>query len=384
MFRIRIRAISGLALWLCASAVFGSPGESTAVSTGGVSAEFSAQETLLGLDGSAELRYFPDTVVVRLSSRPTRLLMTVGTGTHLFEGEDLRSLRRVGLALGPGGAGAFDSGYAGICGAYRGPSGRIYAAYHAEDQTGMAETGPGVPGYYAQVGWAVSRDGGASFEKLGVVLQSRQEKDPRGLPDQGAGEACLTLERGGRFLLLYYVDHSRIEGRGVQICLARAELGGAGEAPPLDGWRKRRGGRFTEPGLGGLDTPVMSGASAGADATFPHVVWVEALRRYAMFYNLNVWREYAGADAPMKPLRSGVYLSFSEDGLVWSDGVRVVRAFSVAVPFQELAWHPTLLLDAPDAASGWLLYGYSSRWSHAHQGGDPHYLVGRRVRFSAQ
>ncbi len=359
--------------------------ESLTVETGGVQIELSAQETLLtradAMDGG--LSYFPDTASALLSRRPLRLLVTAGTAVYLFEGEDMRSLRAGAQVLAPGRPGEFDNGYAGVCGVHRFPDGTLYAVYHAEDHEGMADVGPGVPGYYAQIGSAVSMDGGVSFVKTGVALRSRQAKEPGGMPDQGAGEACLTLGRGGGFLLLYYVDHSRAEGRGVQICVARASIQN-GRPPAPEDWQKWRGGAFSEPGMGGLDDPVMSGLNIGADATFPHVVWMPALERYVMFFNMNAWREYAGDNPPMKPFHSGIYASTSENGIDWTMPAQIMRTFSVAVPYKELAWHPALIMDDPNRREGWLIYGYSPRWHHLDRGGEPHFMAGRRVRFHRQ
>jgi hypothetical protein len=79
------------------------------------------------------------------------------------------------------------------------------------------------------------------------------------------GEPCVAPDRTGMYLYGYYSDRSRAAGQGVQIALARAPL------PPEPGrWRKFREGAFSEPGIGGQDTPLVSARALDqADALMP-------------------------------------------------------------------------------------------------------------------
>ncbi|MCF7849935.1 MAG: hypothetical protein K9M45_13870, partial [Kiritimatiellales bacterium] len=296
--------------WLpmaCAGLLLGS---SVAKEQHAVSIELGQRVTVLG-DREQGLRYFPDErlgVIERASE--CRVLVTAGRKTVLLNGKDMFHLRVVGTVLSPGEAGTFDNGYAGVSGVYRAGAKELLAFYHAEDHEGMPRIrANNVQGFYCSIGLAVSNDDGASFGKVGPVLTDSRSKDLDGHTDQGVGEPSVTLDRSGKFLLMYYTSHSRLDGRGVQICLARCPVDEAGKA---DAWQKFHNGGFVEPGLGGRDTPVLSGKALVADAIFPHVTYCANLDRYVMVYCLNAYNEFKSS-----PDRSGIYVAFSEDGISW-------------------------------------------------------------------
>jgi len=251
----------------------------------------------------------------------------------------------------------------------------LLAFYHAEDQEGLTSVGNGIPGFYARVALAVSRDDGATFEKRGPILSGQWPKDPRGPGDQGVGEPWVMAEPTGRFLYAFYTSHERVNGRGVQICLARCPLA---EALKPDAWRKYYDGDFTEPGLGGRDTPVLTSGQPFADALFPQVVFVAGLRRFVMIFCVNAWRE---GD---RPERSGLYAAFSDDGVTWprEQVQQIWRVPVIARIGGEVAWHPTFVPDGTGDAHGWLYYGYSDNWGHGppHR---PHHLVRRPMMMAA-
>jgi len=118
---------------------------------------------------------------------------------------------------------------------------------------------------------------------------------------------------------------------------------------------------------------VISGQPS-ADALFPQVTFIPALRQFVMMFCLNVWRE---GD---KPERSGLYAAFSDDGIFWPRE-RMQQLWKVPVIAaigREVAWHPTFIQDAGSATRGWLYYGYSENWGYEppHK---PHYLVRRLI-----
>jgi hypothetical protein len=304
--------------------------------------------------------------------------MAAGVSTFLLEGRDMRSLVPRGPVLRPGKPGSFDNGYAGISGAAGDPAtGALFGFYHAEDHEGMPPIPGGIPGFYCCIAAAVSRDGGASFEKLGPSITNSRPKDVQGRADQGCGDLCAVAAADHRDLYVYYSDHSHIDNRGVQICLARCPREELGRT---DRWRKYYRGAFAEPGLGGMETPVVSAATLRGDALFPQVTFVPALRRYVMVFNVHVYREYR---QQAKPVQSGIYIACSEDGLRWSKPTQLIAIRSIAVVGREVGWHPTLLLStiAGGFAKGWLFYAYSESWGHrAPQ--TPHYLAGQPIAFS--
>jgi hypothetical protein len=310
------------------------------------------------------------------------LIVPAGISTFLVEGEGLGELVRATRVLAPGKAGDFDNGYAGVSGVYRHGDGKLYGFYHAEDQEDMPPIGGGVPGFFCSIGTAASEDGGRSWRKLGQVITSAKPKGWTafpGQPDRGAGEVCVVVGRGGKRLLAYYTEHSRIEGRGVQICLARASIS---EGPPLPGtWRKYRLGSFDQPGIGGLDTPVLSAARMdNADAAFPHVSYSKYLDRYVMVFNINVWKEYVEKGRALE--RSGIYVAYSDDGVEWSEPDMLVRDYAVCRTGKSVSWHPTIVWGDEEHRAAWLVYSHSGKWGHAHLGGTPHHMVGREIRFT--
>jgi hypothetical protein len=367
-----VAAHVALGISVCPAAWSG-PGDALSVRLG-------PRITLLG-DREQGLRYFPDGGLAIVERTPEcRVLMAAGNRTVLLRGTDMRHLRVAGEVLAPGEAGAFDNGYAGVSGVYKSGTNQLLAFYHAEDHEGMPRLANGVPGFYCSVGLAISRDNGATFRKVGPILTSSRPKDLRGHPDQGVGEPCVTRDASGEFLYVYYTSHSRLGGRGVQICMARCPVRAASEATA---WRKLHEGAFGEPGIGGRDTPVLSGEAVGADAVFPHVTYCSGLGKYVMVYCVNAYQELGAA-----PRRSGIYAAFSSDGLRWPerDQRQLLVGYTVPCVGKELAWHPTLVLDSGAVnrtAKGWLYYSYTESWGH-NAPHKAHYLVGAPIELSVE
>ncbi len=236
----------------------------------------------------------------------------------------------------------------------------------------------GIPGFYCCVALAVSNDNGTTFRKLGPVIKSSLPKNVKGGSDQGCGDMCVVSSTDHRFVYMYYCDHSRIDNRGVQICIARCPVEAAGRT---DSWRKYYHGTFQEPGLGGKDTPVMSAQAVGADAIFPQVSFVPELHCYVMVYSIIAYQEL-GPNTQAR--QSGIYITHSQDGIHWSQPTQLIRIHSVPAGLgREVGWHPALLLSAADSrsAKGWLYYSYSERWGHKPPQ-KPHYLVGQPITLS--
>jgi hypothetical protein len=329
--------------------------------------------------GAHGLKYFPDECPAFVQTAPTvRLLMAAGVSSWLLGGRDMKSLVPVAEVLKPGGPGSFDNGYAGICGAVPdAATGKLLAFYHAEDHEGMPPIPGGIPGFYCRIGLAVSGDQGASFDKRGPIITSSLPKDLKGRPDQGCGDCCVTTDAEHRFLYVFYCDHSRVDHRGVQICLARCPVE---ETARTDRWAKFHGNKFDEPGLGGKETPVLSAQAMGGDALFPQVTYLPHLHRYVMVFNIAVYRELNGQSAFKQ---SGIYISCSPDALHWSPPTQLLAINSLAAIGKEVAWHPALVISTlgRDSGNGWLYYSYSESWGHKPPN-KPHYLVGQPITFS--
>jgi hypothetical protein len=341
-----------------------------------ISVTVGEQRTVLAR-GALGLSYFPDMAVLRIDGEPTfTLLVTATVSTYRLTGGDLFSLTSASKVLGPGARGEFDNGYAGISGIYKDPSGVLYGFYHAEDQEDMPLIpGTTIPGFYARIAVASSRDAGKTWQKLGPVVSSAKPKDYiaySGQADRGAAEPGVLVDTEGRYLYLYYDDHARVGGRGVQISVARADLRAG---PPLPGaFRKYRNGAFSDPGIGGMDDVVISGQRFNAgDAMLPHPVRSAYLGCYLMIFNIDAYREWQDGQPPTQ---SGFYFASSKDAIHWSDPRVLFVDNTVPVNGRSLSWEGSLLWDDATEQSGWLVYGYSESWP------KPHYMVARRVSFA--
>lgn len=340
--------------------------------------------TTLYPDRAFGLRYFPDlpvTVIRERDGYPFRMFVVAGNRTCLFEGNSIQTITDViDSVLCPGDTGEFDNGYVGIGGVHYHGDGIMYAFYHAEDHEDMPDFG-----FYASIGLAISKDNGLSFKKVGQVITSHRGKNYNAYPNQAdkgvAAPACIPIKsKDGNYLYVYYCDHSRVDGRGnprgVQIFLARAEIS---SNPPLPGrWYKYYNGRFTQPGIEGLDSPVITAIDKnGADAINPHVVYSNYLDKYIMVYNVFDWeasqnREEVGY--------SGTYVAYSDDGINWYNHERIISANTIPSEGDMLSWHHAIIWDDSKEQEGLLIYAYSNSWGGW---GDyvPHYMVSRRIKF---
>ena len=328
-------------------------------------------ETVLA-DKALGLRYFPDGRMGVVSTGPDcRALIPAGVSSFLLQGPDLGKFTKATKVLDKGAPGQFDNGYAGINAAVRAKTGELLAFYHAEDQEQMQTVGNGIPGFYCRVALAVSLDDGATFQKRGPILTGQLAKDAKGPGDQGAGEPWVFAEPGGEYLYAYYTSHERVDNRGVQICMARCRVG---DALQCDAWKKFHAGSFTEPGLGGKDTPVVTSEQPQADAMGAQVIFLPALRQFVMIYCLNAWREAGAAKL------SGFYAAFSDDGIHWPPERRqqIWKVPVIARNGFEVAWHPTFILSDEKASRGWLYYGYSENWGYEPPS-KPHYMQRRMI-----
>jgi hypothetical protein len=346
---------------------------------GGVLVEMGEQKTVI--PPSKELRYFPDEPVCVIKTDPLTFTLVNGHATLLMSGASFEKAVPLGQVLGPGKKGEFDNGYAGISGIYHDDRrGELIAIYHAEDHEEMPKVpGNDVQGFYASMGLAVFSDDGRSFNKLGQILTGSLPKDPktdvgRGGAAQGVGDASLCLGADGKYLFMYYMDLSRVDDRGCQVCMARCESSDGGRPGK---WRKFYDGKFEEKGLGGRDTPVVKMKNKYEDAISPNVTYVAGLKKYVMVFGGIVY-----ADIPVKKAKtSGIYCTTSDDGVEWANPVLLFTGLPIPLPNAELAARPGLVLNdtRQRLVTGWLYYAYSPKWGHTEKE-PPHYMAGRPVR----
>lgn len=327
-----------------------------------------------------DLSFFPDQTTIVLSSEPSLRILTAATdSTFLLAGKDWKSLSSVRKVLAPVADSTYDNGYAGIAGLFKTGSGRLYGIYHAEDHRDMPRFPSGVPGYYATVAMAYSDDSAETWHRLGPVLTSSKGKSWQKYPgqsDRGVGEPSLVIDKTGTWIYLYYTEHSRISSIGVHIAMARASTNIAQGATPE--FYKLRDGKFDQPGIAGIDSPIITLPDAAvSEALIPHVVLLPGLDTYLMILSVNYWDDYL-TDRGLTD--SGIYVSVSKEGVTWSDPQLLFRDYTVPSVGKSLSWGATLVPDSKVTESGWVVYGHSDRWGGSSVGGTPHYLVGRRFQ----
>lgn len=361
------------------------PGKPETYSLGdGVQLHVGAAETLLR-DGALNLHYMPDIGVGVIDNEPgkLRLVFAAGWDSYVVEGTDIKHLTKARKVLWPTGkATDFDNGDTGISQVIR-AGGRLFAIYHAEDHHGMPKMQNGDPGFYAGVGLVESEDNGQTWIRRGQIIKSFKPKEWMAYPDhsvRGAGLPGAVNDPTGRYAFVFYTDMSLQENRGAQICMARADLN---EGPPLPGrWKKYYKGEFSEPGISGNETPVLSVlAMDEASAQYPHVTWSEYLKKYVMVFNVNNWKEAVGGKPPVI---SGIYWATSADAIHWSEPVKLLADYAYQMNGKSMSTEPTVIFDDREGRMGWLVYEYSPKWvgggaDQIIEGGVPHFMVGRRV-----
>ena len=338
--------------------------------------------TTLYPDGSFGLRFFPDLAITVIHERdgyPFRMFVVAGVSTYLFEGDSIENITNVTEVLSKGDPGEFDNGYAGIGGVYYHTDGIMYAFYHGEDHEDMPQFPNGISGFYASVGLAISENNGLSFTKAGPVITCQKDKYWESFPDQpdrGSGAPCCIKSRDGNYLYAYYGDASRVDWRGVQIFMARADI--SSDPPVAGNWYKYYNGSFSQPGIKGLDSPVITVIDKNYSSSGnPFVTYSDYLDKYIMLYDVDDWysREYFG-----EFLYSGTYIAYSNDGINWYNHERIISGIAAPIVGETMAWHPAIIWDDAIEQEGLLVYAYSSSWGFGG-GNIPHYMVCQRIKF---
>jgi hypothetical protein len=232
-------------------------------------------------------------------------------------------------------------------------TGVLFAWYHQEHWGLCAGSRLAVP----QIGAAISYDGGKTFGDMGPVLTSG---DPyscaaqNGYTAGGVGDFSVILDRKNEYFYFLFSHYDGpLESQGVAI----ARMPFANRHNPAGAAKKYYNGGWTEPGIGGRDTPIfpakVSWLSAATDSFWgPSVHWNTYLKSYVMLLN----RSCCTTGYPQE----GIYLSFSadlSDPKSWSAPKRIVK---------DPGWYPQVLGDGPqgtDTLSGrvahlWI-YGHS-------------------------
>jgi TIR domain len=342
------------------------------------------QEVLLN-DADLGLRAMPMAGIAMIENGPgrVRLLLGAGNKTYLLEGPDLGHLNALPrLVLEPGEPGTFDNGAANVFAVVK--SGSIfYSFYQASDSEGVSGTTvAGYSGFYLSIGLAESDDDGYTWVKKGQIIKCAKPKEWAATPKQGGrgiGWAGGLADTSGKHFYVYYTDLSTPHTPVGQINVARCSLD---DGPPLPGnWKKYYNGAFTEPGIGGQDSPIIDLYAAGqSGAWYGRPTYAKFMGKYIMVFEVNQPREW---EAGVAPQISGIYLAVSDDLIKWSERFKLLSSYAQRILGKSIVVAPTIVFDQDDKASGWLTYGYSPKYTSEAllNLGTPTYLVGRRITF---
>lgn len=217
------------------------------------------------------------------------------------------------------------------------PRGPLYGWYHYEP-TGLC---PGTGLTAPRIGAARSRDDGATWEDLGVVLEAPAgtlQCDTRNFYFAGGnGDFSILPDATGRYLYFFLSTYA---GEASQQGVALARMAFTDRDQPVGKVWKWHQGAWSAPGIGGQVTPVFPARidwhREDADAFWgPSVHWNHHLRRYVMLLNRAVDKDWT---------QEGVYLSVNRD-LANPGGWSVPRKILGDLPRD--AWYPQVVgLDA--------------------------------------
>ncbi len=103
------------------------------------------------------------------------------------------------------------------------------------------------------------------------------------------------------------------------------------------------------------------------------------------------WNAYAGqqdkgAGEPGVVMeKSSIYIAFSDNGINWSAPENLIKDFAIPLLGKSFSWMANIIWDDNSSTEGWLIYGHSPSWGHEYNdSGIPHYMAGRRIRFTVE
>ncbi|MBL8093391.1 MAG: hypothetical protein JNL73_04425 [Anaerolineales bacterium] len=208
------------------------------------------------------------------------------------------------------------------------PDGTLYGWYHNEPAHYVPDEyhqGRQFPMTAPFIGAAASRDNGATWDDLGLILAGGPETlDLEGRNfwfAGGNGDFSVILDRAGDyFYFLFGTYYKDVAQQGISL----ARMPYADRQGPVAKVQKWHAGGWTQPGLNGAVTPVLPVAASWYDPlpdTFwgPSVHWNTAIQRYVILMN-------RATDPRWK--QDGIYLSLTadlSDPHSWTAPVRILE-----------------------------------------------------------
>jgi hypothetical protein len=222
-----------------------------------------------------------------------------------------------------------------------------------------------------RIGAVLSRDGGASWIDLGIILESGDAPDcnaQNGFFAGGHGDFSIAVDGRRRLVYFYFTNYG---GDVSQQGIAVARMTFADRFTPAGSVWKYYDGNWTEPGLRGLVTPILPTTTAWQRANTdsfwgPSIHWNRHLESWVMLLN-------RACCSPRWP-QEGIYISFNaniQDPRGWSAPRKIISDVGF-----EPGWYPQILGTATgetDRLAGQVarLYIHGvSRWELVFQRAD--------------
>ena len=275
-------------------------------------------------------RFCPDGHIPFLRDGNLFQMYWAGNPTYRTLGQSLSEMMNPQAVLRPGPTGSYDNGGAWLYAVFRRSENSLIGFYHAEDRQFKAV--PDSKGIaWKSIALCMSDDNGTTWQKKGRIVTSSREK-PEKPTSGGCGDFCVIRDEKDKRWVCFYQEH--------YLCMAVSE--------DQDGkpgtWKKYYQGSFSEPGLGGQNTPLPSLAKyAGGN---PSVHFNTLLKKWVM-----VWHTWDHSS----PKPNSIWLSTSDDLLYWTAPNIVLEAKG-----KERYWYPTMIGDSDVrcGAKSLLCYAY--------------------------
>lgn len=339
--------------------------------------DFILEGSPINLSSKLNMSYFNDITVGVKEFRSDFISLVTASGTSTYEisGSSIENLTESQVLISPPNTGKLPyANYIGV-GQLIKSNNKFYGLYHGEYHDGTILPG-GVAGFFGSVG-LVSSDDGKNFEisQKEIVPNYMSKDDDNGYADGGYGEPSMLFSKDSTQLFVYYVDHNR-DNREVNICMGKFEV--INGEPQFDKFYfLDEENSFNSNIIKAKE--VVKGTSTGPNlshAIFPHVTYNKSLDLYIMVLNLNAF-----SNNGCNSNDSGIYITYSKDGINWIDpfnenvisyiGSPKKLVSECSIPYSQtssFAWHPSLIYTNESQTEGYLLYSYGESLSYpGHQ-----------------
>ncbi len=190
--------------------------------------------------------WFPDGHISMLPDGNSFQMYWAGSSSYRSIGPSISSQQRnptTGSALSKGpSTNDFDNGGAWLMSVFRQSGNNLIGFYHGEDHNWPGYSNPGNIAWKS-VAYCSSTDNGITWTKGGQIITSPTAK-PASPTWGGSGDACVVYDAQNARWVAFYQEHYIYTAISTN-------------AIPLPGtWKKYYNGAYTQPGLGGLQTPV--------------------------------------------------------------------------------------------------------------------------------